>query len=66
VQVSAVTLMEDGRECGVVGFFRDLRAIRKLEREIADQARILHQDKMMSLGRLAASVVRDQQPLWAY
>ncbi|MBI5581510.1 MAG: response regulator [Deltaproteobacteria bacterium] len=59
VQVSAVTLMEEGRECGVVGFFRDLRAIRKLEREIADQARILHQDKMMSLGRLAASVVHE-------
>jgi len=59
VQVSAVTLMDEGRESGVVGFFRDLRAIRKLEREIADQARILHQDKMMSLGRLAASVVHE-------
>jgi signal transduction histidine kinase len=30
-----------------------------LEREKADQARILHQDKMMSLGRLAASVVHE-------
>ncbi len=30
-----------------------------LERDIVDQARILHQDKMMSLGRLAASVVHE-------
>jgi signal transduction histidine kinase len=30
-----------------------------LERQVADQARILHQDKMMSLGRLAASVVHE-------
>jgi signal transduction histidine kinase len=30
-----------------------------LEREFADQARILHQDKMISLGRLAASVVHE-------
>lgn len=44
---------------GLVFFFRDLREIRRLEREMADQARILHQDKMMSLGRLAASVVHE-------
>jgi len=30
-----------------------------LEKEYADQARILHQDKMISLGRLAASVVHE-------
>ncbi len=30
-----------------------------LEREMEDQARILHQDKMISLGRLAASVVHE-------
>lgn len=54
VQVSAVTLA-----AGLVGFFRDLREMRKLERDIADQARVLHQDKMMSLGRLAASVVHE-------
>jgi len=59
VQVSAVALKEDGGENGLVGFFRDLGALRRLERELADQARILHQDKMMSLGRLAASVVHE-------
>jgi PAS domain S-box-containing protein len=59
VQASAVTLGDDGRETGLVGFFRDLRKLRRLERELADQARILHQDKMMSLGRLAASVVHE-------
>ncbi len=36
---------------------RDYTAL--LERENANQARILHQDKMMSLGRLAASVVHE-------
>jgi PAS domain S-box-containing protein len=60
VQVSAATFSIDGsKKGGLVCFFRDLRAIRKLEREISDQARILHQDKMMSLGRLAASVVHE-------
>lgn len=59
VQVSAVTLFNEGGENGQVCFFRDLREIRKLEREMQDQARILHQDKMMSLGRLAASVVHE-------
>jgi PAS domain S-box-containing protein len=59
VQVSAVTLLDAGRQNGRVCFFRDLREIRKLEREMEDQARILHQDKMMSLGRLAASVVHE-------
>lgn len=30
-----------------------------LEREVEDQARILHQDKLMSLGKLASSVVHE-------
>lgn len=59
VQVSATVLFDQEHENGLVCFFRDLREIYKLGREIADQARILHQDKMMSLGRLAASVVHE-------
>ncbi len=56
VQASAVAMTETTNPFGVICFFRDLREIRRLEREMADQARVLHQDKMMSLGRLAASV----------
>jgi two-component system NtrC family sensor kinase len=59
IQVSAAVLLDQGQEDGLVCFIRDLREIRKLEREIADQARILQQDKMMSLGRLAASLVHE-------
>ena len=59
VQVSATALFDPEEVNGLVCFFRDLREIRKLEREMEDQARILHQDKMMSLGRLAASVVHE-------
>lgn len=59
VQISATTMEKGGRRSGIVCFFRDLRKIRELEREMADQAHIMHQDKMMSLGRLAASVVHE-------
>jgi two-component system NtrC family sensor kinase len=59
VQVSATALFEQEKVKGLVCFFRDLREIRRLENEMEDQARILHQDKMMSLGRLAASVVHE-------
>jgi PAS domain S-box-containing protein len=59
IQVSATVLFEKDQKDGLVCFFRDLREIHRLEREFADQARLLHQDKMMSLGRLAASVVHE-------
>ncbi len=59
VQLSAAALKNHGQKNGIVCFFRDLRKIKKLEHEVTDQARILHQDKMMSLGRLAASVVHE-------
>jgi two-component system, NtrC family, sensor kinase len=59
VQLSATLLMEQGRSEGLVCFIRDLRQIRRLEQQMSDQARILHQDKMMSLGRLAASVAHE-------
>ena len=59
VQLSASMLAEDGRGAELVCFFRDLRRIHRLRQEMADQARLLHQDKMMSLGRLAASVAHE-------
>ena len=59
VQLSATVLFESGREIGTVSFIRDLREMRRLEQQFADQTRLLHQHKMMSLGRLAASVVHE-------
>jgi PAS domain S-box-containing protein len=59
-QLSAsVISSREGADAGLVLFVRDLRELRRLEREMEDQAKILHQDKMMSLGRLAASVVHE-------
>ena len=59
IQLSATRLSEKIPEIHIVCFFRDLREIITLERNIRDQARILHQDKMMSLGKLAASVAHE-------
>lgn len=59
VQVSAAVIEERGRPGGMVCFFRDMQQIRRLEREMTDQVKILHRDKMMSLGRLSASVVHE-------
>jgi signal transduction histidine kinase len=59
VQLSATALFEENQEVGIVGFFRDLRELRRLEQQFADQTRLLQQDKMMSLGRLAASAVHE-------
>lgn len=59
VQLSATVLFEEGEEVGIVCIFRDLREMRRLEQQFADQERLLHQDKMISLGRLAASVVHE-------
>ena len=59
VQLSATLLFDEGQEIGTVVFSRDLREMRRLEQQFADQTRLLHQDKMMSLGRLAASVVHE-------
>jgi signal transduction histidine kinase len=59
VQLSATVLYEQDQEIGLVIFVRDLREIRRLEQEFAVQARLLHQDKLMSMGRLAASVVHE-------
>jgi signal transduction histidine kinase len=59
VQISATRLENKGKNSGMVCFVRDLRLLRRLEQEMTDQARILHQDKMVSLGRLAASVAHE-------
>ncbi len=59
VQLSASLLMDGDTPSGLVCFFRDLRRIHRLQQEMADQAKLLHQDKMMSLGRLAASVAHE-------
>jgi two-component system NtrC family sensor kinase len=59
VQLSAAELVHEEERVGLVCFVRDEREIRKLTQEVADQARMLHQDKMISLGKLAASVVHE-------
>jgi two-component system, NtrC family, sensor kinase len=59
VQISVTRLQDIDQAQGLVCFVRDLRQLRRLEQEMADQAHILHQDKMMSLGRLAASVAHE-------
>ncbi|MBN2420230.1 MAG: response regulator [Deltaproteobacteria bacterium] len=59
VQVSGTGFSNQDESGGFVFFFRDLRELRKLEYELSNQASILHQDKMMSMGRLAASVVHE-------
>lgn len=59
VQLSATAMTIDDRPLGLVCFIRDLRKLRRLELQMADQARILHQDKMVSLGALAASVAHE-------
>jgi two-component system NtrC family sensor kinase len=58
VQMSPALLSEKD-DLGIVVFVRNLREVRKAEQEDADPSRLLQQDKMMSLGRLAASVVHE-------
>lgn len=50
---------DESPDQGMVIYCRDLRKIRELEMELKDQTAVLHQDKMMSLGRLAASIVHE-------
>jgi len=59
VQLSATVMFDENEEIGMVGFFRDLREIRRMEQQFDDQTRLLHEHKMISLGRLSASVVHE-------
>ena len=59
VQLSATVMFDQGEEIGMMGFFRDLREIRRMEQQFDDQTRLLHEHKMISLGRLSASVVHE-------
>ena len=59
IQLAATVLFDDDEEIGLVAFVRDLRELRRLEQQFADQARLLHQDKMISLGKLAGSVAHE-------
>ena len=59
IQFSATVMFDEGEEIGMVGFFRDLRKIRQMEQQFNDQTRLLHEHKMISLGRLSASVVHE-------
>jgi len=59
VQLSATVMFDQGEEIGMMGFFRDLREIRRMEQQFNDQTRLLHEHKMISLGRLSASVVHE-------
>ncbi len=59
VQVAGSLVIQEDQSRGLVLFIRDLRKIRKLEQTIQGQEKILHREKMMSLGRLAASIVHE-------
>ncbi len=59
VQISGFVLSEDRVQNYMVLFISDLRALRTLEQEVTVQAKLLHREKMVSLGRLAASMVHE-------
>jgi len=59
VQVSAKVMFEDDEEIGFAVFFRHPTETGRLEQKPKDQARLLQQHKLISLGRLAASVVHE-------
>ncbi len=59
VRLSAQILSQENQEIGTVAFLRDLRLVKRLKQQFLDQAKYLHQDKMVSMGKLAASVVHE-------
>ncbi|WP_457552773.1 response regulator [Desulfobacula sp.] len=59
VQISGFLLSKDMIQISMVMCISDLRDLRNLEQEVTDQAKLLHREKMVSLGRLAASMVHE-------
>jgi len=59
VQISGFILSQVGGQKSMVLFISDLRDLRLLEQEVTNQAKLLHREKMISLGRLAASMVHE-------
>lgn len=59
VQISGFILFQDKAQSSMVMFISDLRELRILEQEVTTQAKLLHREKMVSLGRLAASMVHE-------
>ncbi len=59
VQISGFIISLDSVQNSMVLFVSDLRGLRVLEQEVTDQAKLLHREKMISLGRLAASMVHE-------
>jgi len=59
VQISGFVLSRDSIQNSMVLFISDLRDLRILEQEVTNQAKLLHREKMISLGRLAASMVHE-------
>jgi len=60
VQISAARPEKEAQDIGIVALIRNLKEMLQAEREESDDpSRLLQQDKMMSLGRLSASVVHE-------
>jgi two-component system, NtrC family, sensor kinase len=60
VQISAALLSEGDEDIEIIALVRNLDEMLRIEQEeLDDPSGLLQQDKMMSLGRLAASVVHE-------